>query len=163
MSYKFLLKIESEYGLLQPLSFDHIHNGPDNDVYIVTDGNGYKYILREGKRVGKKVSFELDVLAKLSQANFSSPKPIQTNSGAYSISIDNTQLVLFEYIQGEQIAKILPEHFKKYEELIVFLSDRDSIPDYLTFRTTRSCFEFCARYFMGIEYQPFLILINFHV
>ena len=112
MFYKFLLQIESEYGLLQPLSFDHIHNGPDNDVYIVTDGGGYKYILREGKRVGKKVSFELDVLAKLSQANFSSPKPIQTNSGAYSISIDNTQLVLFEYIQGEQIAKILPEHFK---------------------------------------------------
>ncbi len=112
MPYKYLLQLESEYDLMQPLIFDHIHNGQDNDVYIIIDSQGNKYALRENKRVGKKVNFEIEVLSCLAQKGFSSPRIIQTKSKADLVTAGSTQLVLFAHIQGFQIKDLTAENLE---------------------------------------------------
>lgn len=110
MAYKYSLQVESEFGLKGPLVFNQIHNSPDNDVFIITDGDKKKYVLRQSKRLGKNAMFEMEVLTKLAQVGFLSPESLQTKSKAYLINIDKIQLVLFAYIRGTQIGKLGPEH-----------------------------------------------------
>ena len=112
MSYKYLTQLEAEYGLTQTLNFDHIHNGPDNDVFIITDSKGSKFVLRQSKRIGKKAEFEVGVLSKLAEAKFSSPQIIQTKTKADLVLIDNIQLVLFSHIQGYQIQDLSEDNLK---------------------------------------------------
>lgn len=110
MSYKYSSRIESDYGLSGPLLFDLVHDGSDNNVFIVTDSNGKKYALRESKRLAKNLEFEIELLTVLAQSGFSSPRPLQTVLKTHSIVIGTTQLVLFTFIQGIQITKLEPEH-----------------------------------------------------
>lgn len=118
MTSKYLPLIKSEFGLTEPLSFEQIHNGPDNNVYIITDRQGQKYALRESKRLGKNVSFETEILATLSQSGFSVPAPIRTVSGNLFVTTEGVQLVLFKYILGTQIEKLETEHLNsRYIEL----------------------------------------------
>ena len=110
--YKHAKLVESEYGLPGPLSFERVHDGGDNEVLIVTDKHGTKYALRQSKRVGKNIAFEVELLATLASHDFCSPKPLQTKSNEYVVEVNGTQLVLFNYIQGKQFEKVLPEHLK---------------------------------------------------
>jgi Ser/Thr protein kinase RdoA (MazF antagonist) len=110
MSYQYTSLIESEYGLTGPLVFNQVHDGPDNNIYIVTDGKNNKYALRESKRVGKNVVFEIELLIVLAKAGFSSPEPLLTRSGSYFIVAGAIQLVLFTYIKGTQVNKLEPGH-----------------------------------------------------
>jgi Ser/Thr protein kinase RdoA (MazF antagonist) len=112
MTYKYSSQVESEYGLKGPLAFDQIHNGPDNDVFIVTDFKNTNYVLRQSKRLGKNAMFEMEVLTKLAQVSFLSPEPLQTKSKAFLINIDKIQLVLFTYIKGTQIPQLGTEHLE---------------------------------------------------
>jgi Ser/Thr protein kinase RdoA (MazF antagonist) len=112
MAYKYLPQLESEYGLKQPLIFDHIHNGPDNDVFIITDPQSNKFALRQNKRAGKKIDFEIEILSRLAEAGFSSPRIIQTKSKADFVAVDDTQLVLFAHIQGFQIQNLAIENLE---------------------------------------------------
>lgn len=112
MNYEYSSQIESEYGLMGPLTFDHIHDGPDNDVYIITDSKSDKYVLRQCKREGKSAAFELEVLAALARSSFSSPEPLKSKSGLYSVVIEGIQFTLFTFIDGIQIETITPEHLE---------------------------------------------------
>jgi len=112
MSYQYSSLIESKYGLLGPLIFEQIHNGPDNDVFVVIDSNNTKYALRQSKRLGKNIAFEIELLTVLARSGFSSPQPIPTKSNKYLVNAGTTQLVLFTYIQGTQIMKLELEHFQ---------------------------------------------------
>lgn len=103
--------IKTEYSLNGELLYDQIHDGPDNNVYAITvDGN--KYALRESKRLGKSVSFETEILIKLNQLDFSVPKIIKTTSGNYFLQAGDKQFVLFDFISGNQIDKLSPEHLE---------------------------------------------------
>ncbi len=103
--------IKTEYGFNEELSYDQIHDGPDNNVYVITV-NGSRYALRESKRLGKSVTFETELLIKLNQLDFSVPKIIKTTSGNYFLQVEDKQLVLFEFISGDQIDKLSPEHLE---------------------------------------------------
>jgi len=105
----YLTLIKSEYGFGDEFSCDQIHNGPDNNVYVVNVGDN-KYALRESKRLGKNVSFETEVLIKLNQLGFSVPKIVKTISGNYFIQVGDKQFVLFDYISGGQVEKLGSEH-----------------------------------------------------
>lgn len=110
MSFKYRSQIEAEFGLHGPLSFELVHNGPDNQVHIITDAEGNKYALRSAKRVDKVLPFEIEVLATLASVGFTSPRLVKTKSGSYSTLIDEVQMVLFDYITGWQVEKLEPEH-----------------------------------------------------
>ncbi len=112
MSYQYLPQVESKYGLAGPLSSKLIHDGPDNYVYIVTDANGKKYALRINKRLGKNVSFELEVLVTLAQKGLNITRPLETKSKEYFILINNNQVVLFDFIEGTQVEKLDTEHLE---------------------------------------------------
>lgn len=105
MQYAHSALVEAEYGLIGPLVFEQMHNGPDNDVFVVADSNGVKYALRQSKRAGKNIAFEIDILVALDKSNFSSPKILQTKSRKYFVEVDGAQLVLFEYIEGIKMEK----------------------------------------------------------
>ncbi len=62
MSYQYSPQIQSEYGLSGPLLFELIHDGPDNQIFVVTDAKKNKYALRVNKRQEKEVSFEVEIL-----------------------------------------------------------------------------------------------------
>ena len=110
MSYKYILEIQTEYSLLGPLASELIHNGPDNQVLVVTDTEKKKYVARASKRENKGVLFEVEVLVYLASVDFSSPRLLKTKSGKYSIRVDNTEIVLFEYMTGWQVEKLEMEH-----------------------------------------------------
>ncbi|MDP2741550.1 MAG: phosphotransferase [bacterium] len=110
MSYKYLQQIESEYKLSGPPDLNLIHDGLDNKVFIVTDKNGSKFVLRESKRDNKNSSFEIEVLEALAKADFSSPRILKTRDVKYSIVFNNTEITLFEYIKGSQIEKLELNH-----------------------------------------------------
>lgn len=110
MLYQYSSLIELEYGLTGPLVFDQVHDGPDNNVYIVTDRQNNKYALRQSKRVGKNAAFEIELLTVLAKSGFSSPKPLPTRLKSYLVAVDAIQLVLFTYINGTQVEKLGPEH-----------------------------------------------------
>ncbi|MFA7252241.1 MAG: phosphotransferase [Candidatus Paceibacterota bacterium] len=96
--------IESIFGLCGPLSLSKIHDGPDNNVYLVVDNKGEKYALRESKRPEKDISFEIEVLANLARLGFSVPNPIKV------IEENGVQFVLFNYISGDQIRNLNEEN-----------------------------------------------------
>ncbi|MEI8327916.1 MAG: phosphotransferase [Candidatus Taylorbacteria bacterium] len=112
ISYKHLLCIETEYGLIGPLSSKLIHDGPDNYVYVVVDANNNKYALRVNKRAGKNISFEMAILTVFAQIGFSAPRLLRTKSKEYFSTIDKVFVVLFIYIEGIQIKKISSEHLE---------------------------------------------------
>lgn len=110
MSYQYSSLIESEYGFTGPLVFNLVHDGPDNNVYIVTDYQNNKYALRQSKRIGKNAAFEIELLQVLAKTGFSSPEPLSTRLKTYLVVVDAIQLVLFTYIKGARAEKLEPEH-----------------------------------------------------
>jgi Ser/Thr protein kinase RdoA (MazF antagonist) len=110
MTYQYSSLVESEYGLIGPLVFDQVHDGPDNNVYVVTDHQNNKYALRQSKRFGKDATFEIEILKTLALRGFSSPRVLLTKSKTSLVTVDATQLVLFTYIPGTQIEKLESKH-----------------------------------------------------
>ena len=103
-------KIASNYGLSEPMTFELIHEGLDNNVFIIQDSSHKKYALRISKRPNKTTSFEVEILEQLKKCDFASPRFVKTLSGNNDMDYNGTKLVLFEYINGMHIDKLTQEH-----------------------------------------------------
>lgn len=112
--FKEQLKIVKEYGLDKSAVFELVHDGIDNNIYIL-DANDKKYVLRESKRseVNKNIDFEIKLLLALFQASLSAPRPIASRNNKYYINIDNRCFTLFDYIEGHQFENISNEMLSK--------------------------------------------------
>lgn len=110
--------LELEFELTLPLNINQIHNGPDNNFYIVTDSVGRKIGLRESKRKDKNINYEIEVLLKLLEAGLSVPHPIRGQSGKYFLINDTSQIVAFDFILGNSIKRLKIEDLtKEYIEI----------------------------------------------
>ena len=92
------------YGISSPISCVKIHDGIDNNVYIIERSSKEKSVLRESKRSNerKDIDFEIELLLKLKSVNFKSAKLLATKTGQYKVSLDAATYTMFEFIQGSK-------------------------------------------------------------
>ncbi len=103
MNQKEVKKIEQEYGL-RIISADLIHQGKDNDVYVLNDQNRKKYVWRIGKRREKNFDFEVELLRNLERSGFEAPRMILSKNGRSGSLFDFIEGRQFEKVSGEMLA-----------------------------------------------------------
>lgn len=108
-------KILEEYGLNKKTVFELVHDGIDNNTYLLTDANGKKYVLRESKRnnENKNIDFEINLLLVLSQSSVNAPRPIASKNDRYYFTVNDRSFTLFDYVDGHQYEAIDSEMISK--------------------------------------------------
>jgi len=108
-------KILKKYELDESTVFELVHDGIDNNIYLLTDANGKKYVLRESKRnnKNKNIDFEINLLLALSQSSVNAPRPIVSKNDRYYFTANNKCFTLFDYVDGHQCEAVDSEMISK--------------------------------------------------
>lgn len=112
---KYLPQILKLYDISEPTECLKIHDGTDNNAFILTDKNGEKTVLREAKRTdeNKSIEFETTLLILLEKEGIKSPRIIPTKDNEYFAVLDNTAYTLFSFIDGYHYEQTNPEILTK--------------------------------------------------
>ena len=102
-------KIIKEYNLGEPVNFELLQSGKDNDVYSLIYSDGKKYVLRIAKRQEKDFVFEVELLRALAETDFLAPKITLTRSGQSTVNLGEQQGSLFNYVEGRHFDKVNEE------------------------------------------------------
>lgn len=104
-------EILKEYGLDESSIFNLVHKGIDNNLYIINDAEGKKYVLRESKRkyYNKNIGFEVELLLLLTRLSIKAPNLIISRNNSYYVVASDRYFVLFGYIAGHQFESVSGE------------------------------------------------------
>lgn len=94
--------IIEKYGFNKPIRFKLLREGIDNDVYLIHNENT-KAIIRISKRnMAGSLEYEADLINSLRRLNIPVPVIIRTLKGEFFLTIEDTVVTCFEYIDHDE-------------------------------------------------------------